>query len=57
LAVLASAIYKKPEQNEAIRQRVNEVAREKMLELSKGNLKKADRKERYEAIKDELYAF
>jgi polyribonucleotide nucleotidyltransferase len=48
--------YKKPEQNEAIRQRVNEVARDKMLELSKGNLKKAERKERYEAIKDELYA-
>jgi polyribonucleotide nucleotidyltransferase len=48
--------YKKPEQNEAIRQRVNEVAREKMLELSKGNLKKSERKERYEAIKDELYA-
>jgi polyribonucleotide nucleotidyltransferase len=48
--------YKKPEQNEAIRQRVNEVAREKMLELSKGNLKKAERKESYEAIKDELYA-
>ena len=47
--------YKKPEQNETIRQRVAEVARQKMLELSKGNLKKADRKEGYNAIKEELY--
>src|SRR5947209_17136974 len=48
--------YKKPEQNETIRQRVDELAKSKIEELSRGNLKKADRKEQYDSIKEELYA-
>lgn len=47
--------YKKPEQNEVLRQRVNDYARTKIYELSKGNFKKSNRKEGYDKIKDELY--
>lgn len=56
VGVVGKRSYEKPDQNEAIRQRVAEVARPKLDELSRGNLKKADRKERYDAIKEELYA-
>ena len=47
--------YKKPEQNEALRQRVEEFSKGRIAELSRANLKKADRKQAYELIKDELY--
>jgi polyribonucleotide nucleotidyltransferase len=47
--------YKKPEQNEALRQRVEEFSKGRVAELSRANLKKADRKQAYELIKDELY--
>ena len=46
--------YPKPEQNEAIRERVNELGKPKMETLSKANLKKAARKEQYDALKDEI---
>lgn len=46
--------YPKPEQNEAIRQRVNELGTPKMEVLARANVKKAARKEQYEAIKDEI---
>lgn len=46
--------YEKPLQNEAIRARVNELGRPKMETLSRANLKKAARKEQYDAIKDEI---
>ncbi len=55
VGVAAKRDYKKPEQNDAIRQRVNSIAGAKMMELAKGNFKKADRKERYEAMKDDVY--
>src|SRR5215203_3396577 len=46
--------YPKPEQNEAIRERVNELGTPKMSELARANVKKAARKEQYEAIRDEI---
>jgi polyribonucleotide nucleotidyltransferase len=46
--------YPKPEQNETIRERVNELGKAKMEELARANVKKAARKEQYDAIKDEI---
>ena len=46
--------YPKPEQNEEIRERVNELGKPKMEELARANVKKAARKEQYDAIKDEI---
>src|SRR5215204_3646590 len=46
--------YPKPEQNEAIRERVNELGTPKMSELARANVKKAARKEQYEAIRDKI---
>jgi polyribonucleotide nucleotidyltransferase len=46
--------YPKPETNDTIRQRVNELGTEKMAALSRANLKKAARKEQYDAIKEEI---
>jgi polyribonucleotide nucleotidyltransferase len=46
--------YPKPEQNEAIRERVNELGTPKMEVLARANVKKAARKEQYDAIKEEI---
>ena len=46
--------YPKPEHNEAIRERVNELGKPKMEVLARANVKKAARKEQYDAIKDEI---
>ena len=46
--------YPKPEQNEAIRQRVTELGTPKMEVLARANVKKAARKEQYDAIKEEI---
>ncbi|MFN2457207.1 MAG: polyribonucleotide nucleotidyltransferase [Chitinophagaceae bacterium] len=46
--------YPKPEQNETLRQRVNDFATEKMAQLARANLKKAARKEQFDTIKEEL---
>ncbi|HET7896607.1 MAG TPA: polyribonucleotide nucleotidyltransferase, partial [Flavisolibacter sp.] len=46
--------YTKPVQDEALRQKVNEFATEKMRQLSRANLPKAERKDSYKAIQDEL---
>lgn len=46
--------YPKPEQNDAIRERVNEIGKPKMETLARANVKKAARKEQYDAIKDEI---
>ena len=54
LGVSEKRDYPKPEQNESIRQRVNELGTEKMSVLSRANLKKSARKEQYEAIRDEI---
>lgn len=55
VGVASKREYKKPEQNEALRQRVEEFSKGRVAELSRANLKKADRKQAYELIKDELY--
>jgi len=44
--------YPKPEQNEAIRERVYEIGTPKMEELARANVKKAARKEQYDAIRE-----
>jgi polyribonucleotide nucleotidyltransferase len=54
LGVSEKRDYPKPEQNESIRQRVNEIGTEKMAVLARANLKKSARKEQYEAIRDEI---
>ncbi len=46
--------YPRPEQNEAIRQRVVELGTPKMEVLARANVKKSARKEQYEAIRDEI---
>jgi polyribonucleotide nucleotidyltransferase len=48
--------YPKPDQNEAIRLRVYELGTPKMNELARANVKKATRKEQYDAIKDDIIA-
>ncbi len=44
--------YPKPEQNEAIKERVYEIGTPKMEELARANVKKAERKEQYDAIRE-----
>ena len=46
--------YPKPTQNEVLRQRVDDFARERMAQLSKANLPKAERKETYKKISEDL---
>jgi len=46
--------YPKPEVNEVLRQRVEDFARERMDELSRANLPKAQRKDTYKKIYDDL---
>lgn len=46
--------YPKPEQNEAVRERVNELGKPKMEVLARANVKKAARKEEYDAIREEI---
>jgi polyribonucleotide nucleotidyltransferase len=46
--------YPKPEVNETLRQRVEDFARERMDQLSRANLPKAERKETYKKIYDDL---
>lgn len=46
--------YPKPTQNDTLRQRVYDFATERMKQLSKGNLPKAERKEAYKSIQEDL---
>jgi len=46
--------YPKPEQNETIRERVNELGTPRMKDLARANVKKAARKEEYDAIRDSI---
>jgi polyribonucleotide nucleotidyltransferase len=46
--------YPKPDQNDAIRDRVYELGTPKMNDLARANVKKAARKEQYDAIKEEI---
>lgn len=49
--------YKKPQQDEALREKVNAFAKEKVYNVSKGKLAKHQRSEQFDAIKDELMSF
>jgi polyribonucleotide nucleotidyltransferase len=49
--------YEKPVQDEALREKVNAFAKQKIYEVAKGKLGKADRTEKFKAIKDELMEF
>ncbi len=44
--------YPKPEQNEAIKTRVNELGTPRMMTLARANVKKAARKEEYDTIRE-----
>src|SRR5205807_154432 len=46
--------YPKPEVNEVLRQRVNEIAKARLEQDSRGNLPKGERKERYKKLYEDL---
>lgn len=46
--------YPKPEGNETLRQRVEQIAKERMEQDSRGRLAKAERKERYKKLYEEI---
>src|SRR6478735_6114541 len=46
--------YKKPEHDEILREKVNAFAKQKVYEISKAKLNKAERSDRFSALKDEL---
>lgn len=46
--------YEKPEQDEALREKVYAFARPKVYEISKGKLSKHERSEKFSALKDEV---
>ncbi|HVT86151.1 MAG TPA: polyribonucleotide nucleotidyltransferase [Chitinophagaceae bacterium] len=49
--------YEKPVQDEALREKVNAFAKQKIYEVAKGKLGKAERSERFKTIKEELMEF
>jgi polyribonucleotide nucleotidyltransferase len=46
--------YKKPDQDEALREKVNAFAKTKVYEIAKSKLSKAERSDKFSALKDEL---
>ena len=56
LGVTEKRDYPKPETNDAIKERVYELGTPKMNDLARANVKKAARKEQYDAIKEEIIA-
>lgn len=46
--------YKKPEQDEALREKVNAYAKQKVYEISKSKLSKSERSDKFSALNDEL---
>jgi polyribonucleotide nucleotidyltransferase len=46
--------YKKPEQDEALREKVNAFAKQKVYEISKSKLSKHERSDKFSALKEEL---
>ena len=46
--------YKKPEQDEALREKVNAFAKQRIYEISKGKLSKHERSDKFSDLKDEL---
>ena len=49
--------YKKPEQDETLREKVNAFAKQKVYEVAKGKHNKADRSEKFKLIGEELAEF
>lgn len=49
--------YKKPVQDEALREKVNVFAKQKVYEVAKGKYSKAERSEKFKVIADELTEF
>lgn len=49
--------YKKPVQDEALREKVNAFAKDKVYEIAKAKLAKHDRSEKFDAVKEELKEF
>ncbi len=49
--------YKKPEQDEAIREKVNAFAKQKVYEVAKGKYSKHERSDKFDAIREELMEF
>ncbi|MFI5133215.1 MAG: polyribonucleotide nucleotidyltransferase [Chitinophagales bacterium] len=56
-AVKGKREYKKPVQDEALRDKVNAFAKTKVYEIAKGKFSKADRSDKFDALKDELIEF
>ncbi|HWC52475.1 MAG TPA: polyribonucleotide nucleotidyltransferase [Chitinophagaceae bacterium] len=56
-AVKGKRDYEKPAQDEALREKVNAFAKQKVYEVAKGKLGKAERSEKFKSIKDELMEF
>jgi polyribonucleotide nucleotidyltransferase len=46
--------YKKPEQDEALREKVNAFAKDKVYEISKGKYSKHERSEKFDEVKEQL---
>src|SRR4026209_375548 len=49
--------YKKPEHDEALREKVNAFAKDKVYEIAKSKLAKHERSEKFDAVKEELKEF
>jgi polyribonucleotide nucleotidyltransferase len=49
--------YKKPEQDEALREKVNAFAKDKIYEISKGKFSKHERSEKFDELKEQLKEF
>ena len=46
--------YKKPEQDEALREKINAFAKQKVYDIAKGKLSKHERGDKFDAVKEEL---
>lgn len=49
--------YKKPEQDEALREKVNAFAKDKVYEIAKGKLSKHERSTKFDEVKEQLKEF
>jgi len=49
--------YKKPEQDEALREKINAFAKQKVYEVAKGKYSKHERSDKFDTIKEELVEF
>jgi polyribonucleotide nucleotidyltransferase len=49
--------YKKPEQDEALREKVNAFAKQKVYDIAKGKLSKHERGDKFDTVKEELMEY